>query len=74
MDSASHHGELAFTGERFVPNSPDIDSRLRAEHMLRYLASRELVHGRHVLDVGCGEGYGSAMLAETSRPPLVSEK
>lgn len=67
MDSAVHDAELAFTGERFVPNSRDVGPRLRAEHMLRYLASRELVRGRHVLDIACGEGYGSAILAETAR-------
>jgi len=38
--------------------------------MLRYLASRELVRGRHVLDIACGEGYGSAMLAETAADVL----
>lgn len=70
MDSASHDSELAFTGERFVPNAHDVDLRLRADHVLRYLASRELVRGRNVLDIACGEGYGSAMLAETATDVL----
>ena len=70
IGSASHDLELTFTGERFIPNSPDADPRLRADHMLRYLASRELVRGRHVLDIACGEGYGSAMLAETAADVL----
>ncbi len=53
-----------------MPNADEVDPRLRADHMLRYMASRELVRGRHVLDVACGEGYGSALLAETAADVL----
>src|SRR5215472_8753793 len=34
-----------------------------AEHLVRYHALRELVAGKRVLDVACGEGYGSYLLA-----------
>jgi len=52
---------LEFTGERFVP---EIEGNVALEHLHRYLIARELASGKVVLDVACGEGYGSAMLAE----------
>ena len=33
------------------------------EHIHRYLLARELARGRNVLDIACGEGYGSNLLA-----------
>lgn len=50
----------AFTGERFVPGVP---GEIVYEHVHRYAFARGLVRGRRVLDVACGEGYGSALLA-----------
>ena len=37
------------------------------EHLHRYALARECVSGRDVLDVASGEGYGSALLAESAR-------
>ena len=56
--------ELAFTGERFVPGAA---GEIWYEHWHRYHFAAELVGGRDVLDVACGEGYGSALLARTAR-------
>ena len=56
--------EIAFSGERFIPGIED--KKLEAEHMQRYLSVRNLVKGMQVLDLACGEGYGSALLAETA--------
>jgi len=33
-----------------------------ADHLSRYMFAAELSKGRHVLDAGCGTGYGSAIL------------
>jgi len=35
-----------------------------AEHLHRYALALEIVKGKAVLDIACGEGYGSALLAE----------
>ncbi|EFM12988.1 Methyltransferase type 11 [Paenibacillus curdlanolyticus YK9] len=56
--------DVAFTGERLVVNS-DVKSQFRDvydEHMVRYEAAAEYVHGLHVLDAACGAGYGTRML------------
>ncbi|MEO8751645.1 MAG: class I SAM-dependent methyltransferase [Casimicrobiaceae bacterium] len=52
--------DLEFTGERFVPG---IAGEIAHEHWHRYAFARRFVTGRRVLDVACGEGYGSALLA-----------
>ena len=52
--------ELEWTGERYVPQVP---GNIRLEHLHRYLIAREFSHNRRVLDIACGEGYGSDLLA-----------
>jgi GT2 family glycosyltransferase/SAM-dependent methyltransferase len=52
---------MDFTGERFVP---EVEGDIKLEHVHRYLAVRELVAGKRVLDIACGEGYGSKIMAE----------
>ena len=52
-----------FTGERYVPMSK---GDIELEHKHRYLVARELCHGKTVLDVASGEGFGSAMLAKVA--------
>jgi SAM-dependent methyltransferase len=51
---------LPFTGERFVPG---VQGEIWVEHWHRYHFARRWAGGRRVLDVACGEGYGSAHLA-----------
>ena len=51
---------IEFTGERFVPGVP---GEIALEHWHRYAFARRFVAGRRALDVACGEGYGSALLA-----------
>ncbi len=54
---------LEFTGERFTP---ECVREIWYEHWHRYAFARSLVTGKRVLDAACGEGYGSALLAETA--------
>lgn len=55
---------MKFTGERFVPTEA---GEIRHEHLHRYAWCAPLVTGKDVLDIACGEGYGSAMLARHAR-------
>src|SRR5438874_12503867 len=55
---------LQFTGERFVPGT---EGEIAHEHWHRYAFARGLVAGKRVLDVACGEGYGSALLCEVAQ-------
>jgi len=55
--------KLEFTGERFTP---ECVREIRYEHLHRYAFARELVAGKRVLDAACGEGYGSALLADSA--------
>jgi SAM-dependent methyltransferase len=54
---------LEFTGERFVPGT---EGEIAHEHWHRYAFARGLIAGKRVLDVACGEGYGSALLSEVA--------
>lgn len=53
---------IEWTGERCVPWTPDVP--VAYEHFHRYMWAAELVAGRRVLDLGSGEGFGSAILGE----------
>jgi len=53
---------LQTDGERFLPWMED--SIINYEHLHRYGFAKEFVKGKKVLDLACGEGYGSDMLAE----------
>ena len=55
--------DLPWTGERLVPSHEDC---VALEHLHRYALADRLVAGRAVLDVACGEGYGSALLARSA--------
>jgi O-antigen biosynthesis protein len=55
---------IGWTGERFVPWAPDV--QVAYEHYHRYLWTQPLVAGRRVLDLGSGEGYGAALLAQSA--------
>ena len=52
---------LEFSGERIIPGKVPEDMELM--HRRLYEFALQYVEGKRVVDVGCGEGYGSAMLA-----------
>ncbi len=54
----------SFTGERFLPTE---EGEIRYEHMHRYGWVLPLLMEKDVLDIACGEGYGSALMADHAR-------
>jgi protein-L-isoaspartate O-methyltransferase len=52
------------TGERL---SHGHSLQTEAEHFHRYYVARQMARGVDVLDIACGEGYGSALLAQVAR-------
>jgi SAM-dependent methyltransferase/glycosyltransferase involved in cell wall biosynthesis len=53
-----------FTGERYLPG---VAGPIQYEHYHRYLFSAPLCEGKEVLDIASGEGYGSALLAQSAK-------
>jgi SAM-dependent methyltransferase len=56
---------LPLTGERTLPDVPEENYWYR-RHLVVYEWIAERVAGRRVVDMACGEGYGSSVLAETA--------
>jgi SAM-dependent methyltransferase len=60
-----------FTGERTNPARAE-EGEFQ-DHLARYLYAQGLIAGGNVLDLGCGDGYGSALLAEKARWVLATD-
>ena len=54
-------GSLEFTGERFTP---ECKREIWYEHFHRYVLAARWCANTRTLDAACGEGYGSALLAQ----------
>ena len=55
----------SYAVERFDPG--DGGPIMAYEHIHRYAACADIVRGKRVLDVACGEGYGAALIARRRR-------
>jgi len=55
---------LKFTGERYIPSEV---GEIRIEHFHRYALACLLTKDKLVVDLACGEGYGSAYLSSAAR-------
>jgi SAM-dependent methyltransferase len=62
--------DLLLTGERTVPDVPD-EAYWFARHVVAYELAAPQARGRRVLDAGCGEGYGAALLAAAGAARVV---
>lgn len=49
--------------ERFVLDIESKENLIYDEHLIRYELAKGFVHGKTVLDIACGSGYGSNILA-----------
>jgi len=58
----------SFSGER--PGRGGHFSYDESRHLAAYYHARELADGKDVLDVGCGEGFGTQLLSETASSVL----
>jgi len=56
-------GSLEFTGERFTP---ECEREISYEHFHRYALAAHWCVNKRTLDAACGEGYGSALLAQSA--------
>ncbi len=60
---------LTFTGERIVPEADNCEPlfalKMYQEHIARYLFASQKAAGKSVLDIGCGVGYGSQLIARS---------
>jgi ubiquinone/menaquinone biosynthesis C-methylase UbiE/GT2 family glycosyltransferase len=56
--------DLPWTGERHVTQ---MKGDIELEHKHRYALACELSKGKRVLDIACGEGYGSEMLSRRAK-------
>lgn len=55
---------MEYTGERFMPG---VHGSIELEHMHRYLQAAEIASNMVVLDIACGEGYGSDIIARSAQ-------
>jgi ubiquinone/menaquinone biosynthesis C-methylase UbiE len=61
---------LEDTGERMIPEFHKGGSTwglVYAEHFTRYYCAQDLVKGKVVLDIACGSGYGTQLLAKGAK-------
>jgi SAM-dependent methyltransferase len=60
---------LEMTGERTLPDVPQ-ENYWYQRHVVVYQWVAERTEGRNVIDMACGEGYGSGILAQTASSVL----
>ncbi len=68
MSSPSSEHDVTFSGER--PGRGDGFAYDEARHLSAYLYASQRAAGLDVLDAGCGEGFGTEMLAGSARRVL----
>ena len=62
-DSTEQTGKPEGAGERY---SPEMRGEIEIEHVHRYAVALALAHGKWVVDIACGEGYGSSLLSQVA--------
>lgn len=66
-----HQANALMSASKLVPDAaprlPELKGTIELERLHRYQLARTLTAGRDVLDIACGEGYGSDILAATAK-------
>jgi SAM-dependent methyltransferase len=62
-------GPMEYTGERMVPEASGPQTFW--EHVYRYRFAARYVRGKRVLDIACGEGYGTASLVKSGAASVI---
>lgn len=60
---------LGNTGERIIPELMEPMNGMLLEHLSRYYFAQHYARGR-VLDIACGSGYGSKMIAKAKKKEI----
>ncbi|MBS7705739.1 class I SAM-dependent methyltransferase [Chelatococcus asaccharovorans] len=55
----------------FTPGAMPYNAMLAAEHVARYILAQPLCGGKRVLDIACGEGYGTSFLKSSGAASVV---
>jgi len=58
---------IPYTGERMIPWATAVGSNVAHCHIARYAWATRYTWRRHVVDLGCGTGYGSYMASWGAR-------
>jgi O-antigen biosynthesis protein len=58
---------LQFTGERFIPLKELNKDEIGIEHLHRYHSIIPFIQNKMVLDIACGEGYGTALIGKYAK-------
>ena len=61
---------MNYTGERMVPWNRATGKQVMQCHIARYAWAIQHVFDKHVVDLGCGTGYGSFMLSWAAKSVL----
>lgn len=60
---------LKFSGEFCIPG--ETEKRIVQDHLERYKFASQFVKGKKVLDIACGVGYGSKLLAQMGSQSVI---